>query len=136
MPRKPSYDDLKTDRDRLDKHVLVLSIAHCDKPDATFTHRHNSESYKWSAYRLAGAAGGYVICKFRSPHNHRPAAVFIGTLDELLQLPFTVSNEDGHGFAATAFNQLRHQLHAENQNTRGDSKGTVVELDGQRVEIR
>ena len=85
--RKLSYADVATDRARLDLRAHVLEIALVEPlGDAIHRHRDGRDTYTWRAYRLAGCAGGYVVCVFASFANRHPTVLHVGTLDAAIEL--------------------------------------------------
>ncbi len=71
--KKLSYTDLLADRDRLATQAHVLTIRAIDDPDLTYTYRDGRDRYVWTAYRLAGQCGGYLVGIFHGHLNMRPS---------------------------------------------------------------
>ena len=85
MAKKLSYADLLTDRDALKIREHILGITVTDSPDASSQHHDGRDRYMWRAYRLTGAAGGYVVGVFHGHLNGRPSLFYVERLDVAAQ---------------------------------------------------
>ena len=83
--RKLSYDDLLADRDRQATIAHVMTIAAIESPDLTWTYRDGRDRYVWTAYRLAGPVGGYLVGIFHGAANGRPSLHYCERLDVAIQ---------------------------------------------------
>ncbi len=86
MPRKPSYDDLKAERDRLDTRAFALSLAQTRMADATLRHTDSDRGqYVWKAYGLTRCEGGYLVATWQSSRDRYPSVYYTERLDTAAQ---------------------------------------------------
>jgi len=111
MRKLPSVLSLQADLGREREISHVLSLAVTETADATYRHRVGREVYRWTAYRLAGPAGGYLLATFDCPSNRRPHVHYTARLDDAASMVrLRADYQDGMAEAVSKFLTARDAM--------------------------
>ncbi len=83
--KKQNAADILAERDILKIREHILTVAYLEQADATYRHRDGRDTYVWKAYRLNGAAGGYLVGTFNGFANHGPSMLYVERLDTAIE---------------------------------------------------
>jgi hypothetical protein len=115
MAKKLSYTDLQAKCEMLDMRAHVLTVAATEMPDDVYRHRDGRDTYNWKAYRLDGAAGGYLTCVYNGFANDRKSLHYAERLDTAIQQVRergSIFQDNGMADAVSRFHSARYNMTA------------------------
>jgi hypothetical protein len=113
MAKKLSNIELMAERTRLTLRSDILEIVATETADDTYRHRDGRDTYTWKVYRLAGAAGGFLVCVFDGFVNKHKAVYYVERLDTAIlqvQQRASVFADCGMCDAVSRFHSARYNL--------------------------
>jgi hypothetical protein len=110
--RKPAYADVAAKAQQLDTRCHILEIAATELPAAKYRHHDGRDTYTWSAFRLDGSAGGYVVCIYHGFINTHKNVSYVERLDVAIEHAQMRSDifTDGMREAISRFQTARYEL--------------------------